>query len=231
MAEDSQAGTRHARIMQGHGAVFGPTLDALVREVDGRIAAEARAAHLALLETWPIAADGEVQDAEALFARLAALAATPPPRPAHVRPGSPGKALAGLVRGAAVGLPLGFLFYLFALVVDPSGEARSSDDLMQIMLAGTMLLAGAACGWNGWNPTRLGEALSRALLAFVPGGIVFALLAGIVALTLGAVLGVSQREGAFAMGVAFVLMPAGGFLGGLACAGWAARRAWRRWGT
>lgn len=231
MAEGSTSGGRHARIMLGHGPVFGPTLDALVREVESRMPDQARAAHHATLEEWPIAPDGAVMNADALFDRLTALRAAPAPLPAYVRPGSLGKALAGLVLGGAAGLPLGFLFYLFALVFGFPGAAESSDTVMSIIVLGTMAMAGAACAWHGLRPTRLGEALSRGLIVFVLGGIVSALLAGIVALTLGEVFGVSQMEGAFAMGVVFTIMPAAGFLGGLFFAIWAARQGWRRWGS
>lgn len=229
MAEDSAAGTRHARIMQGHGPVFGPTLDALVREAEGRIPPEARAAHVAMLETWPIAPDGEVRDAEALFTRLAALAATPEARPAHVRPGSPGKAALGLVLGAAAGLPLGFLAWFIATETVLPYSVRGSDAVMWIILLGVAGAAGLVGARQGLRPSRLGHALAWALLAFVLGAAVSAVVAAFLAAALGEWFQVSQMEGAFAMGIVFTIMPIGGFLGGLACAIWAGRRAWRRW--
>jgi hypothetical protein len=229
MAEDSAAGTRHARIMRGHGAVFGPTLDALVREADGRIPPEARAAHVAMLEAWPIAADGEVRDADALFARLAALAATPEARPAHVRPGSPAKAALGLVLGAAAGLPLGFLAWFIATETVLPYAVRGSDAVMWIITLGVAGAAGLVGARQGLQPSRWGQALAWALLAFVPGAAVSAVVAAFVAAALGEWFQVSQMEGAFAMGIVFTIMPIGGFLGGVACALWAGRRAWRRW--
>lgn len=228
MAEEHDAGTRHARVMRGHGPVFGPTLDALVREVDGRIAPEARAAHLAWLEGWPIAPDGAVQDAEALFARLSTLAALPAPRPAALRPGSPAKAALGLVLGGAAGLPLGFLAYFIAIEAVLPYAARGSDAVMWIIALGVAVAAAVTGARQGLRPSRLGHALAWALLAFVPGMVASALLAAVIAAMLGEWFQVSQMEGAFAMGIVFTIMPIGGFVGGVACAIWAGRRAWRR---
>lgn len=51
---------------------------------------------------------------------------------------------------------------------------------------------------------------------------------GALALVAGSVLGVSQREGAFAMGVVFVIAPIGAILVGLGVGVWRGLRAWRR---
>jgi hypothetical protein len=209
--------------------VFGPTLDAMVRAVEPRLAPEARAAHRDMLENWPIAPDGEVQDAEALFVRLSALADSPPLPPPGSRPGSPLKAVAGLVLGGAAGLPLGFLAYFFvAIAAVLPYQARSSDAVMWVIVLGVAAGAAVVGARQGLRPSRLGRALAWALPAFVVGGVVSALAAAFHADILGRVLRVSQMEGADAMGIVFTMMPLGGALGGAACAVWAGRRAWRR---
>lgn len=67
------------------------------------------------------------------------------------------------------------------------------------------------------------------------GGFVLGLVAGAVIVGAGAALaaavfGISQMEGAYAMGVVFVYMPIGALAGGIAGAAWAAKRARRRRG-
>jgi hypothetical protein len=51
----------------------------------------------------------------------------------------------------------------------------------------------------------------------------------LIAFTIGGLLGVSQREGAFAMGVVFGIGPLAGVLGGMAIAIWWGTRTWRHW--
>ena len=100
---------------------------------------------------------------------------------------------------------------------------------MWIILLGVAGAAGLVGARQGLRPSRLGHALAWALLAFVLGAAVSAVVAAFLAAALGEWFQVSQMEGAFAMGIVFTIMPIGGFLGGLACAIWAGRRAWRRW--
>lgn len=230
MAKATSGESRHARIMRGDGLVFGSTLDALVRDVDARVPPDARTAHRLTLETWPIAPDGEVREAEALFARLSALRAAPEVLPTGTPPGSPIKAGVGLALGFAVGVPLGFLAHFIALEFLLPYAARSSDAVMWIIVAAVGGAAGLVGVKQGARPTRMGRALAQGLLAFAVGGVVSAFVAAFVALALGELFNVSQMEGAFAMGVVFTIMPVGAFVGGLACALWAGRRAWRRWG-
>lgn len=64
----------------------------------------------------------------------------------------------------------------------------------------------------------------RAVLGFLLGAVALGLGVGIAALTLGEIAGVSQAEGAFAMGVAFTLVPLAALAGGVAGAIWFARR-------
>ncbi len=231
MAEDSTGATRHARIMQGRSPVFGPTLDALVRDVEARVPIAVRAAHRDMLETWPIDPDGTVQQAEALFDRLAALRAAPVLVPSHISPGSRAKAALGLVLGAVVGVPAGALGYFIAHAALLPYALRDSEALMWIIIAAVIGLCAMVGARQGLRPTRMGHALAHAMIAFLPGAVVFALAAAFAADALGRVLRVSQMEGAFAMGIVFTIMPIGGFLGGVGCAAWAARRAWRRWGA
>jgi len=217
---------RHARIRRGQ-AVFGPTLDGLVREVDGRVPPEARAAHIAMLEEWPLSPEGEAQDADLRLARLSALAEAPEPMPPGLRPGAPWKAVLGFVLGVTAGWPAGFLVYMFAREFLLADAARESETVMWLIPAASALAAGVLAARQGLRPSRLGHALARALLGFFLGGLGFAFLAGAVAVALAGMLGISQAEGAYAMGVVFAIMPFAGVLGGLGCAAWAGWRAWR----
>jgi hypothetical protein len=72
-----------------------------------------------------------------------------------------------------------------------------------------------------------GRVAGRALLGFLIGAPVAGFCAAVVALTAGEIAGVSQREGAFAMGVIFTLAPLAALAGGLALAIVLARRASR----
>jgi hypothetical protein len=190
-----------------HGrAVFGPSSDALVREITARLPEARRAEFQHLVETWPFEPDGSPQDPDALFARLVAF------RDSLGRPkGSP----LGLVLGALLGLPVGFLAYLVAReTVLPTG-LWSSDGVMWAVI----LAVAAAAALAGW---RLRRAL-RALVGFLVGGAVSGVLAAVLAFAIGEAVGVSQREGAFAMGVVFGLAPLAALVGGVAAAAWAAR--------
>ncbi len=73
---------------------------------------------------------------------------------------------------------------------------------------------------------RPGRAILVALAAFLFGGILIGIAAGLAAFAIGALVGVSQAEGAFAMGVA-AMMPLAGVVGGLALAIWLGWRSWR----
>ena len=106
-------------IRRRQGPVFGPSVDALVREIDACIIATERPAFITLIETWPL----EHPDPDALFHRLCAardrlgtLRATlgPPALPLNRKPGSPLRAAVGLAIGAAVAWPIGYVAYLVA---------------------------------------------------------------------------------------------------------------------
>lgn len=66
--------------------------------------------------------------------------------------------------------------------------------------------------------------LGRMVLGFVAGAIVVGLGSGIAVFTIGDLMGVSQAEGAFAMGVAFTLVPLAGLVGGVIGAIWLGRK-------
>jgi hypothetical protein len=220
--------SRLARIASGQ-PVFGPTLDALLRELALRLGGAA--GFRAMVEEWPLEPGGAPRDADVLLARLLALRQGPGPatQPAGRPPGSPAKALAGLVLGAAAALPIGFVagFILLELLL-PSRLAPTLGVAWAVTAFVT--LAGAALGaWQGGHPTRLGHAVQRGVGGFLGGALLGALLGLLIAGGLGAALDVPQREGAFAMGVVFAVMPFGGLLGGIGLAAWMARRAWRGW--
>ncbi|WP_198375021.1 hypothetical protein [Neoroseomonas rubea] len=229
MEKQNNPESRYDRIMRGQGRVFGPTLDAMVRDVDARVPPEASGAHREILESWPMAPDGQVIDAEALFDHLSALRVAPEAVPPHVGGGSSAKAAAGVILGALVGVPLGSLAYFIAHAALLPYAMRGSDAVMWFIIASVIGVCGAVGARQGWQPSRLGYALARAMLAFVLGAVVSAFVAAFVADALGSLFQVSRMEGAFAMGIVFTIMPAGGFLGGLLCAIWAGRHGWRRW--
>ena len=105
----------------------------------------------------------------------------------------------------------------------------SSDTVMWAVVgsgAAACALIGAMQG--GW-PTRLGHALLIALLGFFLGSLVLGIGTGLAAFLIGAAIGVPQREGSFAMGVVFGLVPLAALLGGIVLAAWTGRRAWRDW--
>ncbi|MGK7866882.1 hypothetical protein [Falsiroseomonas sp. E2-1-a20] len=218
--------SRLARLATGQ-EVFGPTLDALLRELAPRLDQGTRV----MVEAWPMQPDGTPKDGEALFDRLMTLRGRlgPAPLPPGRKPSSPGRALVGFLLGAAMALPLGFLVAFILLEFLLSPELVPSIPGLWVLVA-VIALAGAAGGArHGARPTRLGHAAMRGIGGFLGGAILGALTSLFVAAGLGAVLDVSQREGAFAMGVVFAIMPLGGLIGGLGLALWMARRAWRGW--
>lgn len=205
--------TRIQRIAAGE-EVFGPSADALVRRIDSRIATADRPGFEELVETWSEA------DADALYHRLATMLASLPPPPGR----EPN--LLGPVIGGVLGIPLGFLLYLVLRETVIPTDLWSSDGLMWAIVVAVMLVCAAI---GGSVDGRAGHALLRAILGFFLGAILCAVASVAIALTLGGMLGVSQREGGFAMGVIFGIGPLAGLLGGLGMAIWWGRRAWHRW--
>ncbi len=212
-------------ILAAQAEVFGPTTDALVRGVAGHIGPAERPAFVELIETWPLGEDGD-----ALYHHLVALRAAPARLPPGVKPGSGMAAATGGALGAALALPIGFVGYFAASLVLPSA-LRSSDGLMWGII-GVVTLAGCAIGARaGATPSRGAHALVRGLLGFLLGTVLGAILGLLVVGSLGSVFGVSQREGGFAMGVVFGVMPLSGLIGGAAIAFWMGRKAWHGWGS
>lgn len=73
----------------------------------------------------------------------------------------------------------------------------------------------------------MGRVIGRASLAFLAAAVLAYVVALFGGVLLGELLGVSQREGAFAMGLAFTIAPAIAVASGAAAAVWAGRRAAR----
>lgn len=216
--------TRTQRIAAGE-EVFGSSIDALVRRIDARIGLAERSGFEELVEAWPEA------DADGLYHRLTALLdGLPPPAPPPGRePGSAGRGVFGAVLGGLLGFPLGFLAYMILRETVLSTSLWSSDGLMWAVILAVALVCAVVGGWQGRRPSRAGHALFRAMLGFFLGAAFCAIAGVLIAFTLGELLGVSQREGAFAMGVIFGIGPMAGLLGGIAMAIWWGARAWRRW--
>ena len=212
-------------ILAAQAEVFGPTTDALVREVAGRISPAERPAFAELIETWPLG-----EDEDALYHRLVTLRAAPASLPPGVKPGSTLAALTGGALGAALALPIGFVTYLATSLVLPVA-AQSSNGVMWGII-GAVTLAGCAIGaTNGAIPSRGALALNRGLMGLLLGMLLGAILGLLVVGSLGWLLDVSQMEGAFAMGLVFEVMPLSGLIGGAALAFWMGRKAWRGWGS
>jgi len=231
MAENPPGKTRLAAIRSGGRSVFGLTLDALAREVDGRLAPGDRVAFAGLIDDWPLDPQGQPVDPESLHEQLIAWRARPVPLPPGTRPGSAAGAVLGLLLGAALALPLGFMVYMLMheIVLPPS--LLSSDAVMWGVIGAIGLVGGAVGFVQGAMPSRAARALLRGLLGFFLGAMLAGILAGVAAFVLGGLLGVSQAEGAFAMGVVFGVVPLAAVCGG-AVLGWImARRAWKRWGA
>jgi hypothetical protein len=217
--------------------VYGPAIDALIREIDAVIDPAARPAFIELIETWPFEPAGEPSDPEGLFRRLSALrgrlgpspsprpeapeAMTPPPPPR--RPGSVGAAIIGLGIGGLVGLPLGGLGYLVARAAALPAAFWDSDRAMWGIIGGVAALCAAIGMLQGGHPTRPGHALLIAVLALFLGSLGVGVAAAIVALIAAALGAVPPRAGSFGM------VPLAGAAGGVLLAVWAGRKAWREW--
>lgn len=217
--------------------VFGPAIDGMVRAIDARLPAAERQAFLHLVDSWPFRADGTPHAPESLMQQLEAwrdrLGPEPPGNATTAVPtrrrGSPLAALIGLGLGGGVGIPLGFLAYLVLRETALPDALWSSEPVMWAVIATVALGAALLGAMQGGRPSRIGHALLVGLLGLFVGSLVSGLAAGVLAFLLGAALGVSQREGAFAMGVIFTLVPLAGMLGGLVLAIRMGRRAWRSW--
>lgn len=227
--------------------VFGPPIDALVREIDARIEPAERDAFILLLETWPFEPEGTPRDPDALLQRLRALrrqldpprpkprlepvGATPPhrsPLPPR-RAGSPLAALAGLLVGAFVGLALGCLAWLVLRLGVIPPYLWWDRGVTATVVAAVAIPSALVAALQGGRPTRLGHTLVIALLGFFVGSLVFGLAAGLLALVAAAVAGrPAFGDGLFLL-IGYGVMPVAATIGGALLAGWTARRAWRDW--
>ena len=187
--------------------MFGPSLDALIREIDARIAAPDRQAFADLIQTWRFGEDGQPSDPDALYHQLLEWRARPAAK----------ASILGLLLRAAIGLPMGLLIYMVVRETVLPTELWSSDGIMWGIIAAVTL----ACAALGALP---GGRAGKALLGFLLGAVLAGFGGGVIALTLGEVLGVSQREGAFAMGVVFTIVPLCALVGGTALGLWMGRR-------
>lgn len=200
--------SRIRRIAAGE-EVFGPSADALVRRIDGRIPADRRLAYVALVESWPVG------EGEALHRRLTQMMDGLPTRP----PGSARRGLLGALMGGAFGFAVGLLLGLGFPAGLPWWPA----------LAGA--LAGAAVGGRqGLRPGRMGHVLFRAMLGFLLGGAFCFVAALLIAFAAGQLTGALAHGGdAFLLGVLAGIGPPAGLLGGLVMGIWWGVLGWRRW--
>lgn len=139
-----------------------------------------------------------------------------------------GRSIPGALVGALIGLPAGFVAYVvLGATILPRELARI--DLVMWAIVLTVVFFAARIGLRqGARPPGERHWIVPASIGFVLGFIITAPLAAIIGFTLGEAMGVSQREGAFAMGMIFAVAPAMGILGGVLGAILAVRRARRR---
>lgn len=131
-----------------------------------------------------------------------------------------GAALGGALIGALAGVPLGFALALLGHYTLVPTHMWSSDlplYAMWVAFAAPFVLIGAR---HGAAPTPLTRRLVRGATGFGLGFLAGAAVSVALAVAAAAILGISQREGAYAMGVAFVLTPLGGLVGGVIGAAW-----------
>lgn len=221
MPQSSPTETPLSAVLRERGAGLGASVTALARELETRLDPVHRAALVELIRNWP-----REQDADALYHRLLEMRALPAALPASGRAGSAAK---GLVLGAGAGAPLGFLAFV-ALAEFIMPRAFSSVPVMAGFVAGAVGLGGFIGFRHGAAPSRGGRMVARGILGFLCGALLGAFAGVFVAGILGWLLDVSQMEGAFAMGVVFVIAPLSGLAGGSLLGLWMARKAWRDWG-
>ncbi len=246
--------SRHHDIVHHGLEVYGPSCDALIREITARLPRHRLGEFQNLVESWPFEADGRPHDLDALFHRLIAFreslgsapapspsarasvpatgrpAGTAPVAPAAVpRRGSPLGGLVGLVLGGAIGLPIGFLAYLVAREALLSTRLWSSDAVMWAVVLAVAAPAALAGLKQGAAPSRMGHALLIGMLGFLLGGMLAGTGAGLLAMLLGSTDGMGDRAMGQAIGVVFGLMPLAALVGGAALGLRMGRRAWRNW--
>ncbi|MDO9526326.1 MAG: hypothetical protein Q7J57_12465 [Gemmobacter sp.] len=134
-----------------------------------------------------------------------------------------GKAMIGAGLGAVVGLPLGFALAIlaqFTLVPTRLWNENWPLPVMTVLFAGPFVVLGI---WHATRPNRWTAKALRGAGGFALGFLLGVVVALILAVAAAAVFSISQREGAYAMGVVFVIAPLGGLIGGVIGAIWRLR--------
>lgn len=226
MTQASPTETSLAALLRQRGAGLGPSITRLARELEPRLDAVHGDALLELIRSWPMEADGTPRDADALYHRLLEMRALPAALPHGAKPGSPGGNTAGMLLGAVAVVPIGFILFVLVGEFFLPRQLRTME-AMWVAMAAAMALGGFIGLRQGGSRSRGGRTVARGILGFLMGAVGGALTGVVVAGVLGWLLEVSQREGAFAMGVVFVIAPLSGLAGGVLLGGWMARKAWR----
>jgi hypothetical protein len=138
------------------------------------------------------------------------------------------KGALGAILGALGGLPLGFVIYMVAREFVLPTDLWSSDGAMWAIIGGTAAGVAFLAGSQGARPTRRGRIVVRSIMGFMIGALVAGPAIGAIIAMIGGMAGVSQREGAFAMGVVFTIVPLAGLVAGVALAIVMGRRAARQ---
>ena len=134
------------------------------------------------------------------------------------------RAIGGGVLGAVIGLPVGFVLAILAhytlVPTDYWNDSRLLPGLT-LVLAAPFAVVGLR---HGGAPTALTRRIISLLRFFTLGFVGGLLITAAIAIAAAAILDIPQREGAYAMGLVFVIMPFGGLVGGILLAIWSAIR-------
>jgi len=223
MANGRPGDSRYHDVVRLRIATFGPSNDALIRDIAKRLPRSHLGEFRELIEDWPWQDDGTPRNPDAMFRALTAwrervrsLPRDPAEEGAAPPPRSVLRTLFGLLLGGVVGLAAGFFAYLIAREAVLPTSLWSSDPVMWVIILAVAVPVALFGVWSG--------RARRALAGFLIGSIVAGTLAGI----LGALLSATARSGDEAMGTAIgillVLMPFAALVGGVAGAVLFARR-------
>ena len=137
------------------------------------------------------------------------------------------RTVVGAVLGGVAGTGLGFVVYMVLRELVIPTSLWSSDGIMWgiiVAVAAAMAVFGARAGKTGGTRQRGGSTGLRIVVGVFLGFIAGAVGALVLSMLAAVVFNISQREGAYAMGVAFFYMPVGALVGAVTGAVLAARR-------
>ncbi len=122
------------------------------------------------------------------------------------------RGILGGIIGAVAGVPVAFMLALLLIQTVVPTDYWNEDSLLPGLTLGLALPFVLTGAQHGAAPNRFSTVALRALKGFGIGFVLGALIALALAVAAAALFGISQREGAYAMSVAFVLVPLGGVI-------------------